>query len=173
MRHYRWLLILLLLSGGAWAQAPADSNEVHRPNRRYMSYFGSDFSSFFVETEWMAGFDDVAAGINFTYLPERWGAYASALFGLRYDYLSVGAALRLNDNGSEFDYHMYAGLMVSHRLGGEVGLRFAEVPRGGRQFCWNSASVGLAYINDGWYFTAGLSLELTAIAAGSIFLFFW
>lgn len=145
---------------------------VHRlPAHHYLNSLENNYCSFFCEGEFLVAPRDVAAGINFTYLPKRWGAYASLLGGVRHSYLSVGPSLRLLDASSSVDWQLYGGLMFGgYRVGAEVGTRFA-LPRRESSFCWTSASVGVGIINGDSFFTLGISFSLVAFSAMSLFLF--
>lgn len=143
----------------------------HRPRHHYLNNLGDNYCSFFAEVETMIGPSDLALGANFTYLPERWGAYTSVLAGTRSHYVSVGPALRLSDYDSRFDWHLYGGLVWGDRhIGCEGGLRFAT-PQRKSDFCWTSASMGLGVINGDTYLTVGLSIEILAIEVLGLLLF--
>ena len=142
-----------------------------RPRHHYKNTLRNSFSSFFAEVEGMAGDGDMALGFNFTYLPNRWGAYASAMYGIHDNYVSVGPAVRLSDYDSEFDWHLYTGVMFGHLVGGEIVIRVAA-PKRYSDFCWTSASIGIAIENGRSFATLGLSLELAAIVALGSFLFY-
>lgn len=144
-------------------------NRVARlPKHHYFNRLSNDFSTYFVEVEGLIGYADLAFGINFTYLPERWGFYGSCLAGIRRNYLTFGPALRLSGYGDSYDWHLYGGAVVSRHLGVEGGIRFAQ-PRDEDDFCWMSASVGGMFVNGHGFFTCGLSLELSALTAISVF----
>lgn len=150
------------------ASAPADGQS-RLPKHHYFNRLSNDFCSYFVELEGMVGPGDAAIGFNFSYLPQRWGLYGSALVGVRRDYFSIGPALRLSDNGDYLDWHLYGGLVISRHLGAEIGIRMASSRRSG-DFCWQSVSMGAAFVNGRGFVTAGLSLELSAIATAA---FLW
>ena len=141
-----------------------------RPRHHYRNTLDNSYCSYFFEVEGMSG-SDMAVGVNFTYLPNRWGAYASVLNGYYHDYLSVGPVMRLSDYDYGIDLQLYAGAIFGRHIGGEMGFRMALPQRNG-EFCWNSASVGIGIQNGGAFVTAGLSLELSAIVALGSFLFF-
>ena len=141
-----------------------------RPRHHYRNTLDNSYCSYFFEVEGMSG-SDMAVGVNFTYLPNRWGAYASVLNGYYHDYLSVGPVVRLSDYDYGIDLQLYAGAIFGRHIGGEMGFRMALPQRNG-EFCWNSASVGIGIQNGGAFVTAGLSLELSAIVALGSFLFF-
>ena len=180
--------VLLVLSVTAWAQTPNRSHNVlgapvyydtlgnvrgnatpgdttwHLPKHHYFNRLSNDFCSSFLEIEGLLGFKDAAIGINYTYLPERWGGYGSLLFGINHVYLSAGAALRLSNNGSLFDWQLYGGPVYGGRLGGELGFRLA-MPRRDGDFCWTSLSTGMIVMPHRVFFTCGLSLELAAMVS--------
>lgn len=140
------------------------------PRHHYFNRLSNDYCSWFVETDgWFGG--DVALGGNCTYLPERWGFYGKGLWGVRRNYASAGAALRLSDCGDAFDWQMYGGVVVSTRPGVEVGFRMAA-PRHNSAFCWESMTVGMAQVGRSTFFTFGMSLGITATVA-SILLLWW
>lgn len=142
-----------------------------RPKHHYFNSLKDQYCGFFVETELLLGMHDVAAGANFTYLPDRWGAYASLLGGARGSYLSAGPALRLSGYDDDIDWHLYGGVMFSPRhLGAEAGLRIASPQRRG-DFCWMSGSMGLGVAGGDVYVTLGFSLEILAVTALSSLLF--
>ena len=188
------ILLVLMLSVTAWAQntnrnrnvlgapvyydtlgnvigktSPGDT-VAHLPKHHYFNRLSNEFNAFFFEMEGLFGNNDLALGFNFTYLPERWGVYGSLLGGINHSYFSVGPALRLSDNGSLLDWHLYGGVMLSNHLGGELGFRVALPKRDGR-FCWESVSIGGGVIGRHPFFTCGLSLEICAAAA--LYSFFW
>lgn len=151
------------------AKRPAD-NQYRRPERHYLNSLRNSYNSFFFEMEGLFGYSDLAWGANFTYLPNRWGVYGSALFGIHHDYLSVGPALRLSSSEGGVDWHLYSGLMVGRHVGGEIGFRCAA-PRSGGGFCWTSASLGMAVVNGRSFVTCGMSLELSALLTLPVVLF--
>ncbi|MBP3763830.1 MAG: hypothetical protein J6I49_08160 [Bacteroidales bacterium] len=141
------------------------------PEHHYRNNVGFNFNSCFFEVETLIGTRDAALGASFTYLPERWGVYGSALGGVHRNYFSVGPALRLSGRESALDWHLYGGALFSgRRTGGEVGLRIAS-QAGSSKFCWTSASMGMAFLNNQTYLTIGLSLEVAALSA--LTFFFW
>ena len=150
------------------AHQPHRGSRPGLPERHYLNNLGLNYSSFFLEMEAALGRRS-ALGLNLTYLPERWGIYGSALFGPRREYFSVGPAVRLSGMQSTVDWHLYSGLTFGRRVGGEIGFRVAATSRGS-EFCWSSASIGMAVIDGSSYLTLGLSLELSALLGLSIFL---
>ncbi len=146
------------------------SGTYRMPEHHYLNNVGRNFNSYFFEVETLIGINDLALGANFTYLPERWGLYGSALGGNRRNYFSLGPALRLSGRDSRLDFQLYGGAVFGHRAGGEVGLRLAG-PSRNSEFCWASASMGLMFLGNDTYLTIGLSLEVAAISA--LTLFFW
>lgn len=144
----------------------------HRPKHHYLNNLDSRYSSFFAEGEWMNGSTDMAMGINFTYLPKRWGAYASVLLGVKHDYLSVGPALRLSGYESTLDWHLYGGIMLGGRsAGAEIGLRIAAQQRNS-EFCWTSASIGTGIVGGSPFITFGASFDIIALV-GLTTILFW
>lgn len=144
----------------------------HRPKHHYRNNLEERYSSIFAEGEVLRGTNDYAFGLNFTYLPKRWGAYGSVLFGVKHDYLSVGPALRLSDYDSYLDWQLYGGIMLGGRsAGAEVGLRMAT-PQHDSEFCITSASMGIAIVGSHAFVTFGASVGLLA-AVGVSSLLFW
>lgn len=142
----------------------------HRPEHHYRNTLSSHFNTFFCEAETMLGPKDIAIGLNFTYLPERWGVYGSMLAGFRYNYASLGAALRLSDTHDDIDWHLYGGAIYGDGLGGELGLRLGGT-RNRSGFGGCTGSMGVAVMDGRGYLTLGLSLDLTALTALSLLLF--
>ena len=148
------------------------SDVYHRPKHHYLNNLDDRFCSVFAEGETLRGGSDMAFGLNFTYLPKRWGAYGSVLLGINHDYLSVGPVLRLSDYDSMLDWQLYGGLMLGGRsAGGEVGLRLAA-PQRGCEFCTSSVSMGCAIVGNHAFLTLGVSVELIAVY-GLATLLFW
>ena len=140
------------------------SEVYHRPRRHYLNSRDDRYASCFFEGELMLGAKDVAGGFNLTLLPHRWGGYCSLMAGMRDSYFTVGPALRLSGDRSSFDWQLYGGLVLGGKhTGGECGLRMA-LPKRSSEFCFTSASMGVAAINGNVYMTLGLSLELVACA---------
>ncbi|MBO4487944.1 MAG: hypothetical protein J5729_06235, partial [Bacteroidaceae bacterium] len=148
-----------------------DARSVVRPEHHYRNSLSSHYCAFFLEGETMIGPSDLGLGVNFTYLPKRWGAYASLLRGDKYSYLTAGPALRLSDYDEGLDLQLYGGLVFEGmHTGAEAGLRIAA-PQTSSDFCWTSASLGMGVINGDVYATFGLSLDIVAIGVLTIFLF--
>lgn len=142
------------------------------PRHHYQNNLDNRFCSFFLEGEGLVATDDLALGVNFSYLPSRWGVYCSFLKGINYNYLSVGPMLRLGDVDNVFDWHLYGGLMFSGGIGGEVGMRMA-LPQRNSEFCMTSASIGLGRVESTTMFTMGLSIDLIAVTGLSWLLLLW
>lgn len=139
------------------------------PKHHYFNRLSNDFCTWFFELDgWIGG--DLAIGGSLTYLPEQWGVYGKGMLGFRSNYASVGPVWRLSDCGASFDWQLYGGVVVGHRLGAEMGLRMA-LPRRNSSFCWESFSVGVAQVGSRTFFTCGMSMELTAIM--SLLLLWW
>ena len=160
------------INGGVRGGRVASDGRYHRPKHHYLNNLGYYFDSYFVEMEGMFGDDELAMGGSFTYLPDRWGAYGSALVGINHDYLSVGPAVRLSQEGSFIDWHLYGGVMIGQTLGGELGMRWAVPSRKG-SFSWSSGSMGLVVVDGRSYLTVGLSLEIAALVSLSSLLLLW
>lgn len=147
------------------------SEAYRRPEHHYYNNLSRRYCSFFVEGTLITGRHDIGLGGNFTYLPKRWGFYATANAGKRHTYLSGGAALRLSGYDSSLDWQLYFGVGGGGRhLGGEAGVRVALPKRNGK-FCWSSASLGYANYGGNGYLIGGLSLDLVGIMALSTILF--
>lgn len=144
--------------------------EYMMPDHHYRNTLSRHFNSWFCEAEAMVGDKDAAVGMNFTYLPERWGIYGSMLAGRRYNYASLGAALRLSDTYDIIDWHLYGGLIYGDGVGGECGMRIGAT-RGKTGFGWCTGSMGVAVMDGRGYLTLGLSLDVTAMAALTVLLF--
>lgn len=141
-----------------------------RPKHHYFNNLSDQYCGFFCEATGMIGPADIAGGFNLTYLPERWGAYGSALFGVNHSYLTVGPALRLSGYDSRLDWQLYSGIVFGGmHVGAEAGVRLA-LPQQRSDFCWSSASMGLGVINGDTYFTLGLSLQIVAFSTLGLFL---
>lgn len=147
-------------------------SEYHRPRHHFLNNLEDRYCSFFLEAQTMLGPADVAGGVSFAYLPQRWGAYGSLRAGTRDGYVSLGPVLRLSGYESNIDWHLYGGLLFATRsVGAEAGLRIA-LPRRSTGFCWTSASMGLATVRGDVYLTAGISFDIVALSALSL-LFLW
>ena len=182
-------MLLLVGTAGAWAQrhgsnvlgapvyydtlgnvigsaTPADS-VYHRPKHHYFNRLEDDFSSVFLEGSVLFSEDDLAIGGQVAWVPRQWGFYCGAYGGVRHGYFTLGPALRLSDCGNWIDWHLYAGVVVSRHLGGEIGFRMAA-PRQWGDFCWTSASVATGYVNGSGYISIGLSLTFSSFMAFTI-----
>lgn len=144
--------------------------EYVRPRHHWRNTLDSRFCSYFCEAEGMFGTGDAAIGINFTYLPEKWGVYGSLLTGFNHDYTSLGVAMRLADYDSPCDWHLYGGLTVGDGIGGELGMRIAA-PKQNGNFGWCTGSMGMVFMDGEAYITLGVSLDVAALTALSLLLF--
>ena len=144
--------------------------EYTRPRHHWRNTLDSRFCSNFCEVEGMFGTGDIALGMNFTYLPNRWGIYGSLLTGFAHDYASLGAALRLVDYDSPCDWHLYGGLTMGDGVGGEFGMRIAAAKQDGN-FGWCTGSMGMVFMDGEAYITLGVSLDVAALTALSLLLF--
>lgn len=144
--------------------------EYVRPSHHWRNTLDSRFCSYFCEVEGMLGTGDLAIGLNFTYLPNHWGVYGSLLTGLVHDYTSLGVALRLSDYDSPCDWHLYGGLTMGDGVGGEFGMRIAS-PRQNSSFGWCTGSMGMVFMDGEAYMTFGVSLDIAALTALSLLLF--
>ncbi|MCR4659627.1 MAG: hypothetical protein K5650_04970 [Bacteroidales bacterium] len=135
--------------------------EYQRPRHSVMRYFGHDFCTVFGEFEFLMG-NDLAAGFNIAYVPNEWGVYGSYMYGIAYDWFSIGAVRRLSHSWNNTDCQLFFGLNIGDGLGYEVGLRFAGDRRYNiGSFCWNSVSLGLTRNYGHTYLMLGLSLDVT------------
>lgn len=141
--------------------------EYMRPRHHWRNTLDSRFNTYFCGVEGMFGSEDIAVGLNFTYLPNRWGIYGSLLTGVHHDYASLGAALRLSDYDDACDWQLYGGIVAGDGMGGELGMRIAA-PRHNGTFGWCSGSMGMVFLDGSSYVTLGLSLDLSAIVALSL-----
>lgn len=139
------------------------------PRHHYQNTLDRQFCSVFFECEGMLNADDLAAGFNVSYLPNRWGAYCSLLGGINYRYVSAGPVLRLSDVDNSLDWQLYGGLMYSAGFGGEVGVRIASA-KNQSEFCMTSFSMGVGCVGGDPFFTMGLSVDLMAISGLSLLL---
>lgn len=145
----------------------------HRPKHHYLNNLDDRYCSFFAEGEWILGAGEWGLGLNLTYIPERWGAYASMLGGVHRNYLSAGPALRLSGYENTLDWHLYGGLITNfHSLGAEVGLRMATAKHNS-EFCWTSVSAGAAIVGGNAFLTFGASIDIVALFIGATTLLFW
>ncbi len=144
--------------------------EYVRPRHHWRNTLDSRYCSYFCEAEGMFGTDDLAIGMNFTYLPNRWGIYGSMLAGLKHNYATLGPALRLSDYDDGLDWHLYGGIAVGDGIGGEVGMRFGAAKDKGN-FGWCTGSMGMIFMDGESYVTVGLSLDLTGIVLLTLLLF--
>ena len=143
--------------------------EYHMPRHHYMNNMKHYCNSYFVECKGLFG-SDYAAGVAFTYLPDRWGIYGSWMANKFRSYVTVGPALRLSSADSKMDLQVYGGLMYTRRVGAEVGLRISGL-KDKHNYSLISGTVGMAYIGNVGYITTGISLELTAACLLGILVF--
>jgi hypothetical protein len=149
------------------------SSVYHRPKHHYLNNLSDRFCSIFAEGKILNGSYNDALGLSFTYLPERWGGYGSLMIGTDYrQYVSLGPALRLSDYDSSIDWQLFGGFITNfHTAGAEVGLRMATAQHHS-EFCWTSASMGVAIVGEKPYLTFGASFDIIALV-GAATLFFW
>lgn len=146
----------------ASGKTPADG-VYHRPKHHYLNSLDNRYSSIFVEGELLMGSSNVGVGANLTVLPNRWGGYGSAVFGVDGSHFSLGPALRLSGPESSMDWHLYCGVVLGERhLGAEGGLRMA-LPKVRGEFCWTSVSMGVLALNGDVCMTFGVSLDMLAV----------
>lgn len=149
---------------------PRPAGEYNRPLHHYRNTLSSKFNTYFCEGEVMLGDKDCAIGMNFTYLPERWGVYGSMLAGGRHNYASLGAALRFSDTEDDIDWHLFGGVICGDGFGGEFGMRMGS-SRNKSGFGWCTGSMGVVVMDGRGYMTLGLSLDLMAITGLTLLLF--
>ena len=134
--------------GNVRGSKASSEGKVTLPKHHYFNKLSNDYNSMFLEIDgWFGG--DIALGGSFTWLPERWGFYGK---------------------GGGLDWHLYGGVVISSRLGGELGLRMALPKWRGSSFCWESLSIGVAQVGRRTFFTCGMSLGLFAATATAAFL---
>lgn len=138
--------------------------EYVRPRHHWRNTLDSRFCSYFCEAEGLFGTGDIALGMNFTYLPNRWGIYGSLLGGINHSYATLGPVVRLSDYDDFCDWHLYGGIAVGDGIGGEVGMRIAA-PRDKGSFGWCTGSMGMMFLDGESYVTLGVSLDIAAITA--------
>ena len=147
-------------------EAVADSF-YHRPKHHFLNRLENDYSSIFVEGTIQFGGNDFALGGQAAWVPQRWGLYCGGQTGVRHNYFTVGPVIRLSDCGHWVDWQLYAGMVFSRHVGGEIGVRMAA-PRRWGDFCWSSGSLAVGYVNGYNYFTLGFSLAFSPVVAVSI-----
>ena len=152
------------------------------------------FSKHFLETKVIYGPGDsdpehvmmniaLGFGVQYTYLPNRWGWYGgvSYIFGPKQDYtgLTGGAVYRILDATHKIDLQAYSGLSCglgySSNLfikpGLDAGFRIAPGAKAGRsKFAWTSFSIGRTHFYDKPVYTVGFSISLSAIPAATALL---
>lgn len=153
--------------GNVIGQQASDDSIYRLPKHHFHNRLENDFSAYFLEGQFLFGSNDMAVGAQFAYVPRRWGFFVGGDLGVNSGYLKAGPVLRLSDCGNIIDWQLYAGIIASRTLGGEVGIRMAA-PRLLGDFCWTSVSLGVGYANSMTYFTMGFSLTLSTILALSI-----
>ena len=130
------------------------------------SVYTEYYSRYFLEWESLWGGNGMALGMNFAYLPKRWGFYCSLLpldiSTSQYltSWFTFGAALRPVTRPSSIDWHIYTGPAFGRGNGWEIGTRFAAANQQS-QFSWFSGSIGTMYVGGRSYLTIGLSLLLS------------
>lgn len=139
------------------------SEVYQRPRHHYLNNLDDRYSTFFFEGEALVGAKNIAGGINFTVLPNRWGGYGSLMAGIREHYFTLGPVVRLSDASRGLDWHLYGGMVIgwNKHIGVEGGVRVAAPKRRG-EFCWMSGSAGMAVINGDAYATLGVSIDIMA-----------
>ncbi|MBQ9638273.1 MAG: hypothetical protein IJV22_01780 [Bacteroidales bacterium] len=121
--------------------------------------YDCDYSIYFLECKMLVGMDDIAAGLQFAWVPKRWGGYLSYMWGNFYNWKSVGVAVRPSMELSAVDWHLYGGLAIGGTLGYELGMRFSAANTG-THFSWLCGSISTIRSRGTCFFTIGLSLDL-------------
>lgn len=148
------------------SKTPADSL-YHRPKHHFHNRLENEFCALFLEGKTLFASDDMALGGQLAWVPRRWGVYGSGSLGFTRGYFSAGPVWRMSDCGQTIDWQLYGGLVMSHRMGGEVGLRIGA-PKLWGDFCWTSFSLTLGHVDRINYVSLGFSITLTSIVALTI-----
>jgi hypothetical protein len=144
---------------GVGTNTPQEEPVRRLSRRQEMKYFGHDFSRWFCEVQYLYGRQDVAIGLNLTFLPETWGGYISGYYGVNANWFMLGAVHRFSSIHNRLDFQVYAGLAFGYGCGAEAGIRLSVAnPRKRCKFSWLSVSMGGVVTNDGSFVTCGLSL---------------
>ena len=177
----RQLIISLLLLSLFPVQAQTDSVEwaydtaynsvgYSAPLKNPIYYFGSPFCEHFAEIRVGYGGDNYGLGLNYTYLPEVWGAHLSGYLDRQSRWLLVGAEYRLSKPWTRIDCHLYGSVGGCQtttqpsvlRPAAELGIRLADSERSGR-FCYTSCTIGVMTDFNRAFFTMGLGLSLSLL----------
>ncbi|MBQ6236853.1 MAG: hypothetical protein IJK07_01425 [Bacteroidales bacterium] len=171
----RIVIIFMFAALCASAQTPSDS---------------ASFSKHFLEARMQLGPGDhvtgevqfnitAAFGLQYAYVPERWGWYSSLSYAnfQKSDFIGAtgGAVYRLCGKDSKIDFQFYYGLALAvplhsgfnTKLGLDAGIRIANGAKADRsKFSWMSATLGLTNFWDKPFVTMGLSIDVAAVVAG-------
>ena len=161
-----------------WAyDAAFDSVEYSAPLRNPIYYFGSPFCEHFAEIR--VGYCDggLGLGLNYTYLPEVWGAHLSGYLDGRSRWLMAGAEYRMSKPWNRVDWHLYGGAGFcqgisrpsSLRPAAELGIRLADSETNGK-FCYTSGTIGVMTDFDRVFVTVGLGLSVSLLLSTLILL---
>ena len=142
--------------------APSDMT-YHMPRRHYLADTYYHYCHYFLEADALIGRQSFAPGMRLSYVADRWGGYGSVHATDRKLFGSAGPVLRLTGEDAMLDFQIYAGALVSNKLGYEVGFRLADAPHRENAFCWMSTSMGVASMGGKMFLTFGLSLEMKAL----------
>lgn len=145
--------------------------------RKMQNATGSDieYSHFFVESILaLQENGSMGIGINFAFIPNRIGGYATGTIYNPLNMLTGGLVARPLAGIINTDWQLYGGLAYAQSLeaargivnpvGIEVGTRFgARRDTNGGNFAWWSLSLSRLYVNRRAYYTLGLSINLAAL----------
>ena len=117
----------------------------------------------------------VAVGAMFGYVPQHWGFYAAAHYGVTSSYRGLGlgagvVARPFCQQHNLMDWQLYLGVATRQwHPGAEAGTCLALGPAiNSTQFCWTSLSFGVQYSSLGLFYTIGLSVSLAALSLLSL-----
>ena len=151
-------------------------DEFQRPSKHPIYYFGNPFCDHFLELKTSVGPEDWAVGITYAYLPEVWGVHVTSYLGTEYNWLLAGTQYRLSMPWTPLDWHLYGSLGITRSMyrsqtlpALEVGVRVGS-PQGTGSFCTTSATAGFLTTGKYLFFTVGLGLSISAVAASTILL---
>ncbi|MBQ9864911.1 MAG: hypothetical protein IJM33_06175 [Bacteroidales bacterium] len=154
-----------------------DSVVYSAPRKNPIYYFGSPFCEHFAELKAGYGNGSLGLGLNYTYLPEVWGAHLSGYWDGRSRWLVAGAEYRLSKPWNSLDWHLYGSAGIcqpvtqpsSLRPAAEVGIRLADSDRSGK-FCYTSGTIGVMTDFDRVFVTVGIGLSVSLLFSTLILL---
>ena len=154
-----------------------DSIVYSAPRRNPIYYFGSPFCEHFAELRVGYGDGSLGLGLNYTYLPEVWGAHLAAFWDGQSRWLVAGAEYRLSKPWNRLDWHLYGSAGFCQEIprpstlrpAAEVGIRLAEGERSGK-FCYTSGTIGVMTDFDRVFVTVGIGLSISLLFSTLILL---